>query len=94
MGRICGEGERATSGNFHKLRPVQFSHFTLIAGAMTTVLTLLLIVLIGSALLGFRGYWSCTSRIARNAAECDGDTLMLLWQVSPGGLRLRVSVAA
>ena len=38
--------------------PSRFSHLTLIAGAMTTVLTLLLIVLIGSALLGIRGYWS------------------------------------
>ena len=52
-------GERATSGNFQRNRDLsRFSHFTLIAGAMTTVLTLLLIVLIGSALLGIRGYWS------------------------------------
>jgi hypothetical protein len=38
--------------------PSRFSHFALIAGAMATVLILLLIVLIGSALLGYRGYWS------------------------------------
>jgi hypothetical protein len=52
-------GERATSDNSREIAlPSRFSHFTLIAGAMTTVLTLLLIVLIGSALLGIRGYWS------------------------------------
>ncbi len=60
MGRICGEGAlRARLPVIStNCNPSRFSHFTLIAGAMTTVLTLLLIVLIGSALLGFRGYWS------------------------------------
>jgi hypothetical protein len=50
---------RATSGDFHAIAtPSRFCLFTLIGGAMTTVLILLLIGLIGSALLGFRGYWS------------------------------------
>jgi len=50
---------RATSGVSTQCTILsRFSHFTLIGGAMTTILILLLIGLIGSALLGFRGYWS------------------------------------
>jgi hypothetical protein len=35
-----------------------FSHIAFLASPMTTILIMVLIVLLGSAILGFRGYWS------------------------------------